>query len=64
MAVNARQGVPAAFLGMLDPVRRRVRYWLTSGSPALIPDRIVGAHSLGARNRLKANVLWLVSLRV
>lgn len=57
----AAQGEQVAFLGMLNPTTRQTRYWLTSGVHEIWPDRRVGCIRLGAKNRLAATSVWLVS---
>lgn len=56
---NAAQGEQVAFLGMLNPLTRSTRYWLTSGVHEIWPDRRVGARRVGARDRLAATSVWV-----
>lgn len=57
---NADSGEEVAFLGVLEPATRRVRYWLTGGIAPEWPDRMVGVQRLGARKRSAATAIWLV----
>ena len=57
----ADEGEQVPFLGMLNPMTRGTRYWLTTGVYRMWPDRRVGCTRLGARNRLAATDIWQVT---